>query len=224
MQLWDSKTGKLVREVAHGQLPDYVAFAAHSPYLISSAQGLIRIWAYPQLRELAKWKAAAGLHSIALSPDGSTVAAVDEQKIGLWEVPSGKRLATIAPDGEPTSVAFTPDSRAVVAVSSIAEGASLTQAWSWPGLKIITRFPAGFGTQPEISFSPDGDYLVLRQSDHLERYLWRTEDLIPQGCRTLIEITADRSGLPHWCEALQSRVPQQVSVAPRAEARIRRPH
>jgi len=206
LQLWDTRTGKVIRQVAHGQVPEYVAFAPHAPYLVTSAEGLIRIWRYPDLKELVRWKASQGFHSITLSPDGSTIAAVLNDRIGLWKVPSGEKLGTITPDGKQTSVvAFTPDSRAIVAVSDIAEDSALTQAWSWPELKLIARFLGGSGSGPEISFSPDGAYLVLHQIDHLERYLWRTEDLIPQGCRTLREIAGDRPRLPSWCGAQRSQ-------------------
>jgi WD40 repeat protein len=229
LQLWDSRTGEVIRQVAHGQVPEYVGFAAHSPYLVSSAQGLIRIWEYPDLRELAKWNASQQFPSIALSPNGSAVAGVvDDKTIGIWKVPSGERLGTIQPDGKPTSVAFTPDSRAIVTVSNVAEGTALTQAWSWPELKVVTRFPTGSGPGPAISFSPDGSYLVLHQIDHLERYLWRTKDLIPQGCRTLIEVAAGRVGLPSWCGARPSEAPDKdpdsVRAEPTASAKSRIAH
>lgn len=214
LQLWDSRTGKVIQQVAHGKVPEYVAFSSHSPYLISSTRGLIRIWQYPELRELAKWQASQGSHSIALSPDGSTVAAVVDDRIGLWKVPSGKSLGTITPSGRTASVAFTPDSRAIVAVSDTAKGTALMQAWSWPELRLITRFPVGSGLAPAMSFSPDGAYLVLHQIDHLERYLWRTEDLIPQGCRTLIEIAA--VDIPIWCVA-HSQQPSKGADATRSE-------
>jgi hypothetical protein len=101
-------------------------------------------------------------------------------------------------------------------VPDIAEGTALMQAWSWPERRLITRFPVGSALVSAISFSPDGAYLVLHQIDDLERYLWRTEDLITQGCRTLIEIAAARVDLQPWCVA-HSQEPSKGPDAARSE-------
>jgi WD40 repeat protein len=198
LQLWETKTGKVVRQVEHGQLPRSVAFVRDSPYLISEADGLVRVWQYPELREVKRWAVSAENPSISVSRDGSAVTGIVEGKIGVWRIPSGQSLATITPDGEAQSVAFTPDSGAIVGTLNIENKVALAEAWSWPEQAVITRFPVE-ESRPAISFSPDGAYLVFRQGNGIQRYLWRTRDLITQGCRTMAELTLKSAGLPEPC-------------------------
>jgi WD40 repeat protein len=188
LQLWDAKTGKIIRQTPHGTMPEFVAFTPDSRHLITSAEGLIRIWDVPLLTERAQWKVNQGFHNIALSPDGSSVAATVGGRIEVRSVPSGRLLGSLTPMGVPGSVGFTPNSRILVAISGISSQTAAAQFWDWPAMKEVSRFSGLAGSFPAISFSPDGRYLVLQQMGGVERYLWRPEDLIEQGCRTLLVV------------------------------------
>jgi WD40 repeat protein len=57
-----------------------------------------------------------GLMSVALSPDGTIVAAAGvERTVPLWDVKSGKMLRTLPHDDKLMAVAFSPDSRLLAA-------------------------------------------------------------------------------------------------------------
>jgi WD40 repeat protein len=123
-------------------------------------------------------KATLGSHPgpvtvLALSPDGKLLAsgngarAKDNElvavKVRLWEMPSGKALATL--DGPPEgvySLAFSPDGKALavgaVAVGGDEEGGVTT--WEVATQKRLHSLPAHAQGPVAVAFSPDGRRLA----------------------------------------------------------------
>jgi WD40 repeat protein len=103
------------------------------------------------------------VHAIVFSPNGWLVATASmDHTAGVWEVSSGKRVATLRHEGEVGAVAFSPDGR-LVATASHDKTAGVWEVGS--GRQVATlRHENDFDM---VAFSPDGR-LVATAND------WRT--------------------------------------------------
>ena len=71
------------------------------------------------LRDESQPSLRDGIHTIAFSPDGKTIATGIAQEVRLWNVNSGKLLSTFKGHSGPVNaVAFSPDGKTVASVSS----------------------------------------------------------------------------------------------------------
>jgi WD40 repeat protein len=106
-------------------------------------------------------------HAVALSPDGTRLATASlDGELKLWEVPSGKEVASIRLDGEgrrppvphlgPGSVAFSADGRLVAAVN--ADGT--IDVWDVTTPKSVQHFPGHSGRVYAVAFDPRDRFLV----------------------------------------------------------------
>jgi len=95
VMLWDIATGK---EIA--SLPGYknsyysLAFGVDSKRLASGSQASVQVWDLNTHKEIASFKGLSQVSVVALSRDGTMVATVAGEHTKLWEVVSGKELAS----------------------------------------------------------------------------------------------------------------------------------
>jgi RNA polymerase sigma factor (sigma-70 family) len=144
----------------------------------------IRLWEYPSGKEIRRfgqpetdealdWKSGQAVRfcdhaKVSLTADGKTVALSFDDAIQVYEVSSGKRLATLpadSPRGDAPAISFSPDGRHLAAL----EGASLIRLWDWAAGKEIRKFKCPF-KGPEsrkgvvynqaLAFSPGGQVLA----------------------------------------------------------------
>lgn len=101
------------------------------------------------------------LQAIAASPDGKLVAAVSDDQLGIWEVPSGREVTRFPHKGQGTSwIAFSPDSGAV---ASNEDGLTVEILDRKSGL--VRRGPLGAALAG--AFAADGKtlFVVQRSAD-----------------------------------------------------------
>jgi len=153
----------------------YEAVLFHTPPILQNLRnlnlavtdnnGFIQIWDLPAGKKPLDLKLeGSSFQSLALSPDGKTVAATakDIPKIQLWSTVSGKEIPPLTGfKATIHALAFSPDGKTLVSVA--ASGPDRTQLWDVASGKVIA--PLGFLGSGEriggVSFSPDGKTLAL---------------------------------------------------------------
>jgi len=130
IRLWDTTTGKQVGRLAcqDSSYPSCLLFSADGKHLIAAPSGYpdvgaaaaqvageksLRVWDLARGRELRRFPTPAeDIRSMAISPDGKTLAAAAYDTILLWELASGKERGRFAGHRHWVwSVAFSPDGR-----------------------------------------------------------------------------------------------------------------
>jgi WD40 repeat protein len=100
------------------------------------------------------------LHNLTASPDGRTLAAVDDRgETYLWDTRTGRRLP--GPDGQ-LMVAFSRDGRLLATIGFPARGAPDLMLWDVARRRIARRLPPPSKDEGvvEAAFSPDGRVLA----------------------------------------------------------------
>ena len=160
-----------VRKFAAGRqvisLPDdtyvHFAFSPDGTYVAQSSPHTGTADAQIQLIELAGGKSirAFGTHpvsSLAISADGKTLAAGYWDFVALWDVRSGKRIATLRGFGRyVTSLSFRRDGRVLAAGTDW----GMVQAWDLRRRKRLFSIQLEGGDTSEPAFSPDGRLLAV---------------------------------------------------------------
>ena len=138
------------------------------------------------LRDESQPSLQDGIHTIAFSPDGKTLATNIAQEVRLWNVNSGKLLSTFKGHSDPVNVvAFSPDGKTVASVSRDREpsGIHSTTVWDPSGkiqkivhhqmvrytirlwdIKTATSrltFTASISPLTALEFSPDSTKLLI---------------------------------------------------------------
>jgi WD40 repeat protein len=112
------------------------------------------------------------VHSVAISPDGKTLAAgtwsasgVDAGMVQLWDLATRKQTAILAASGLVNSVAFSPDGTTLAAGTpgAVGEGGTV-QLWDLAARKQTAILTAS-GYVSSVAFSPDGTTLAAGIQD-----------------------------------------------------------
>ncbi len=113
------------------------------------------------------------VQALAFSPDGTRLVTADQEgSVRLWEVPSGKPIATLTGHARPvTDLAFSPDGSHLVTSDG-----SAVRIWKAHSTKPVTVLTGHTGPVLDVAFSPDGTHLATAGSDRTVR-LWE----VPSG-------------------------------------------
>ena len=103
------------------------------------------------------------VESVAFSPDGLILAAVDWDSVKLWEVATGRYITTLTDETHSSgfSAAFSPDG------TKLASGSwdDTVQLWDVSTRKHIATFPGHTGYVNVVVFSPDSTKLASGSFD-----------------------------------------------------------
>jgi RNA polymerase sigma factor (sigma-70 family) len=168
----------------HGALVSFAAFTPDGKTVISASDdGIIHVWEYPSGKEIRQFsqpnakdplnaalrRTAGGDHRgaapVALSGDGKTLAAnFDSSEIRLYDVATGKELATLKASGFwiGVTLVFSPDGQHLAAM----DVDSTIRIWDWAHGKVMQRLPgpgrgkADLNTRPALRYSANGKSLT----------------------------------------------------------------
>ncbi|MBY0526209.1 MAG: sigma-70 family RNA polymerase sigma factor [Gemmataceae bacterium] len=170
VHVWDVETGKHVHKcdgAPAGPLA-MVRFQDAQTLVAGSYDGTIRTWDVATGKQRHRFKGPATTNSVALSPDGKTVAVAGRTPtFQLWDVGSGKALATFEGhhDGV-NALSFVDDTKTLVSASK--DGGA--KVWDTATGKARAFAASGAAARTQV-VSPDGRIIatvedkVLRVSD-----------------------------------------------------------
>jgi RNA polymerase sigma factor (sigma-70 family) len=164
MDLWDGRTGKLVRTVQQeGTAVAHLAFAPDGKVLAAAERsGTVRFWDVPSGRPGAVWerepeKNVWFCNGIHFSPDGRLLCVSDYPKqIRVLEVASGKLLWT---GDNSYGEAFSPDGGTLLVAAPTGSYLTMLDVATGkkrPKIRLESNIPDGLGSMYELAFSPDG--------------------------------------------------------------------
>jgi eukaryotic-like serine/threonine-protein kinase len=153
-----------------------VAFSPDGRWLAScggaeSEQGEIFLWDVATGQEVRRFhgqgKKLELVVRVAFSPDGNTLASSDrDNTVQLWDVASGRRLATTASNGgtaEIQSLAFSPDGRFLASAAGEEDGSEDTvRVWEVASRRSLGKWKTGAVTA--LAFHPEGHLLTVTHS------------------------------------------------------------
>jgi len=152
-----------------------VAFGADGLFVASSSPKEVILWNQDGISNRRLKGPNPQFSSVAISPDGKTIATVSaDQSIKLWS-PNGTLLHSLkGHQGDIRKVAFSPDSNMVASSSSD----RTVRLWRVDGTEIATFSGHTAGTWA-VAFSPDGSTLVSSSGDKTLKF-WRLASVLNQ--------------------------------------------
>ncbi|MBI3411651.1 MAG: hypothetical protein HY040_25255 [Planctomycetes bacterium] len=138
IKLINPADGKEIKALAgHKGAVNALAYTPKGDLLWSaSADKTIQSWAMPDGAPKAKFDHVGPVTHLALSKDGTRLAAAADKSVKVWNLADGKELATINTPAEARGVGFSPDNARVV----IAGGDKLARIYEIGG-QLVESFP-----------------------------------------------------------------------------------
>ena len=171
INLWNLNNLKFTRSfVGHTSNILSLAVSPNSKILVSGALDGIRIWDLLQQRPLGTLtKLRNSVYTVAISPNGQTLASSDERgAIELWDLNSNQLISTFATDSPlVTSVAFTPNGNTLVSAS---RDARTIQLWNINTGKLTRTLQGNTHGINAIAIDPKGKMMASAGKDGI--MLW----------------------------------------------------
>ncbi len=139
------------------------AFSPDSQYVVESVPGRRTNQASIRVVELASGKQVTafgkhGVFSLAISPDGSTLASGHWDVVILWDLATGKKLASFKGFGRYVrGLSFSKDGKSLAAGTDVGS----LQIWDVPQRKRVHSLEIGGGQVSDPAFSPDGRLVAV---------------------------------------------------------------
>ena len=192
IRFWDALTGKERMKIDAGpQNKIGLAISPDGKWLYHSTfEGPIRVYDTVTGKELRTiGQAGSGARHLTPSPDGRLLGAVTNDGIHVWEAATGTELYRFGgPQGRPTGLAFSPDSRTLALFGEVGSAAQL---WEVATGKLRLTVGGHLGAVRGVAFSPDGR-LLATGGDDTTALLWDWRALALLGRPAPAELSAKR--------------------------------
>ncbi|MFB8792114.1 MAG: WD40 repeat domain-containing protein [Potamolinea sp.] len=159
VQLWDLKTGRLIRT-----FPGYskAAFSNTATpntqtLIVSSKDKKIQLWNLKTGQLIRTLSTPNNITSITISEQGQILASAEENKIHLWNLKSGKYLRTLSLPNKVNAFIMTPDGETLVSVTGMVQ--KNIETWDLKTGQLISNLPI-HPWSSAIAITPDGQTLA----------------------------------------------------------------
>jgi RNA polymerase sigma factor (sigma-70 family) len=136
---------------------------------VADEKGIVHVWDSATGRERCTvTPKGEGVVSLALTPDGRTLASLTREGAQLWDATTGKALHTVAADQKYLArVAFAPDGKALATV-----GWNDVRFWDAATGRERSRTQDRYTFAPTVAFSADGKTAVTAERHGNTVHLW----------------------------------------------------
>jgi WD40 repeat protein len=177
VRLWDARTGDACAVLNHAAVVRALAFSPDSSWLVSGGDGdnRLRLWDVATGRRSKEIPGpGARILSVAVSPDGTQIAAVDwAGKLSIREVATGQEVSTVQLGGwgQMKGLAFSPAGRWLACTTPDFQ----VYLWDAKTYQLSARWSGHTGEVFSVAFSRDGCRLASASLDRTVR-VWNVED------------------------------------------------
>lgn len=173
VRLWDIESQEVVKSFsAHRGVVWMVQFHPMRPIMASCGDdGRIKLWEAESFELLKEWRAENAVRGVAFSPDGNRMVAGDrEGVIHIYDIDTGKELATRTQPGAIFAIDFAPDGKSVVTGGSD----KIVRLWDAQTLEQRQSMPGHDGPIYNVRFAEQGNLLATVGWNKNIR-VWNTE-------------------------------------------------
>ncbi|MEP6919587.1 MAG: WD40 repeat domain-containing protein [bacterium] len=165
VKFWDHRTGEVKKQLAADEEePSLVAIAADAGAVAEVSDGTLRVGtANGEAKRILPLPDGGSISTIALSPDGQTLAVGVGAGLKLLRVSSGEvekspaRRSTVL-----TRLEFSNDGRTLASV----DASGVIEIWDLANARVVKTITAGT-TVTALRFSPNGQLLAVAGADHV---------------------------------------------------------
>jgi WD40 repeat protein len=201
LRVWDVSSGREIAHMDHDQEVVSVAFSTDGATLVStSLGGTAQVWEASTGRELVRLQHGRLVQATALSPDGKYVVltgcdvaeegftfSCPQASARVWEVSTGKPVASVIHDDVPLAVAFSADGKYVASVGCARWNPefvcieSRARVWETVSGREIARMTHD-RLMVAVAFSPDGKFIATGSEGAAQIWSWQPDDVIASAC------------------------------------------
>ncbi len=166
LKLWSVATGKEIETLpadnSYGLTA--VAFTADSKLVAAAPYtgNSIKTWDLAAVREVQTFPGQTAVQGIAISPDGRLLVAGSQLGLNVWDLATGKRIATPS-HGPVNCVVFSPDGRWLATNTGKQFPGETLEVWDTKSWTRAADFTFGKGGSPVFSIAFAGPHPALTQ-------------------------------------------------------------
>lgn len=207
-RIWDPQLHAELRPLRRIAAPVAAgSFSADGAVVAIAGRGGVSVYRVEDGRQVSRLPTGS-VRAVAVSSDGSLVAAASARRVSFWRTATRERLGFVREADRTTAVAFAPDARRVAV--GTADGS--VRVWSVDG-RLLRAVAARGRRVMSLAFSPGGDRLAGAFADGTAA-VWSARD-----GRHLYELAGHTAGVPVMSVAFSSTGRRIVTASRDRDAR-----
>ncbi len=208
--IWDTKAGKLIREI-HGTKGSIqqVLFTHDGRHILVAANG-VQIYDAGSGQLIGKpFQAKTRVWRLALSADGRLLATADglDGPVRLWELATRREIPLTGFNIKSHGIALTPDGRTLAACDSY----GTVILFHWPSGETAGKLSGNPDAGTEVFFSPDGRRLATVGNYESTALIWDVANLVSRPLPAVAKPT--EAELRLWWDELSKANPEEAYKA-----------